>query len=120
VCQPGATVRWQHLAREGRAKLVLEIDDDLLDVDPSNGPAWSFFSRPEIRANVIRNIEVADLVTVSTEPLAEVMSKWNRNVTVLPNYVPPHRSMPRTRTGRRAHPRPVGRGVAQAGSRGGP
>ncbi len=88
VCQPGATLRWQELAREGRAKLVLEIDDDLLDIDPSNGPAWSFFSRPEIRANVIRNIEVADLVTVSTDPLAEVVSEYNRNVAVLPNCVP--------------------------------
>jgi hypothetical protein len=46
------------------------------------------FSRPEIRANVCRNIEVADLVTVSTERLAEVMSKRNRNVIVLPNCVP--------------------------------
>jgi glycosyltransferase involved in cell wall biosynthesis len=88
VCQPGPTTRWQQLAREGRSALVYEIDDDLLDVDPSNGPAWSFFGRPEIRDNVIRNIEVADLVTVSTEPLAEVMSKWNRNVVVLPNCVP--------------------------------
>ncbi len=88
VCQPGPTVRWQQLARDGRCGLVYEVDDDLLDIDPSNGPAWSFFSRPEIRANVIRNIEVADLVTVSTEPLAEVMRRWNRNVTVLPNCVP--------------------------------
>jgi len=57
-------------------------------VDPSNGPAWKFFGVPEIRANVIRNIEVADLVTVSTEPLADVISRWNRNVAVLPNCVP--------------------------------
>jgi glycosyltransferase involved in cell wall biosynthesis len=88
VCQPGSTMRWQQLAREGRSKLVYEIDDDLLDVDPSNGPAWSFFSRSEIRANLIRNITVADLVTVSTEPLAEVIRGLNRNVTVLPNCVP--------------------------------
>jgi glycosyltransferase involved in cell wall biosynthesis len=88
VCKPGPTIRWQQMAREGRCALVYEIDDDLLDVDPSNGPAWAFFSRPEIRANVIRNIEVADLVTVSTESLAEVVSKWNRNVVVLPNCVP--------------------------------
>jgi glycosyltransferase involved in cell wall biosynthesis len=88
VCEPGATVRWQQMAREGRCALVFECDDDLLDIDPSNGPAWSFFRRPEIRENVIRNIEVADLVTVSTEPLAEVMRRHNRNVAVLPNCVP--------------------------------
>lgn len=88
VCQPGVTVRWQQLAKEGRVKLVYEIDDDLLDIDPSNGPAWGFFGKPEIRANVTRNIEVADLVTVSTAPLAEVMSKINPNVVVLPNCIP--------------------------------
>lgn len=88
VCQPGATTRWQQLAKEGRVKLVYEIDDDLLNVDPSNTLAWDFFGRPEIQANVVRNIEAADLVTASTEHLAEVVSKLNANVAVLPNYIP--------------------------------
>lgn len=88
VCQPGATHRWQQLAREGRCALVYEIDDDLLDVDPANRPAWAFFSSPNIRANIRLNIEVADLVTVSTEPLAEVVRKLNPNVVVLPNCIP--------------------------------
>lgn len=88
VSQPGATQGWQQLAAEGRAKLVYEIDDDLLDIDSSNTQAWAFFGRPEIRANIIRNIEVADLVTASTVPLAEVVSKYNSNVAVLPNCIP--------------------------------
>ena len=88
VCQPGATERWQQLARQGRSAMVLEIDDDLMDVDPSNGPAWGFFGRPDIRANIIRNIEVADLVTVTTEHLAELIRHRNPNVTVLPNCIP--------------------------------
>lgn len=88
VCQPGVTTRWQQLAKEGRVKLVYEIDDDLLDIDHWNGPAHSFFGKPEIRANVIRNIEAADLVTVSTAQLAEVVSEYNRNVAVLPNCIP--------------------------------
>jgi glycosyltransferase involved in cell wall biosynthesis len=88
VCQPGPTIRWQELAREGRAKLVLEIDDNLLAVDHSNGPAWSFFSQPGILDNLISNVKVADLVTVSTEPLAQVMRRLNPNVGVLPNCVP--------------------------------
>lgn len=88
VCQPGATIRWQQLAREGRVKLVLEVDDDLLDVDPSNGPAWAYFSKPEIRSNIKRNIQVADAVTVTTEPLAERVRQLNLNVHVVPNTVP--------------------------------
>ncbi len=88
VCQPGPSTTWQALAKQGRVKLVLELDDDLLDIDPSNEPAWDFFTRPEIRASLLRNIQVADLVTVSTEPLAEVMRQHNNNVVVLPNTVP--------------------------------
>lgn len=88
VCQPGPSMRWQNLRKEGRAALVYEVDDDLLDVDPSNGPAWAFFQRPEIRANIERNIEMADLVTVTTEPLADLIRELNPNVAVLPNCVP--------------------------------
>lgn len=88
VCQPGASTTWQALAKQGRAKLVFEVDDDLLEVEQANGPAWPFFSRPEIRANLIHNIQVADLVTVSTEPLADAMRYYNPNVVVLPNCVP--------------------------------
>lgn len=88
VSQPGASYLWQQLAKQGQARMVYEVDDDLLDIDPSNKPAWAFFSRPEIRDNIVRNIEVADLVTVSTAPLAEVVSKLNSRVMVLPNCVP--------------------------------
>jgi glycosyltransferase involved in cell wall biosynthesis len=88
VCLPGPTQSWQKLAATGQYRMVYEVDDNLLAVDPSNGPAWSFYSRPEIRANVIRNIEVADLVTVSTWALGEVVRKLNPNVAVLPNCIP--------------------------------
>lgn len=88
VCNPGSSLRWQQLAKEGRARLVYELDDDLLDVDPTNGPAWPFFSQPEIQSNIKRNIQVADLVTVSTEPLAERARQLHPNVVVLPNCVP--------------------------------
>jgi glycosyltransferase involved in cell wall biosynthesis len=88
VSQPGPTSRWQQLAREGQVKLVYEIDDDLLDVDPSNGPAWNFFSRPDIRSNIKRNIQVADVVTVTNNALAERVERLNPTVRVVPNHVP--------------------------------
>lgn len=88
VSRSDASAIWQRLANEGRAKLVYEIDDDLLDIDHWNTQAHSFFGQPEIRANAIRNMEVADLVTASTEPLAEVLSKYNKNIAVLPNFIP--------------------------------
>lgn len=88
VCLPGPTQGWQALAATGRYRMVYEVDDALLAVDWTNGPAWDFYNRPEIRANITRNAEVADLVTVSTEPLAQVMRRHNPNVIVLPNCVP--------------------------------
>lgn len=88
VSQPGPTSRWQQLARDSLCKLVYEIDDDLLEVDPSNGPAWTFFSRPDIRSNIKRNIQIADIVTVTNNALAERVAQLNPNVRVVPNRVP--------------------------------
>jgi hypothetical protein len=87
VCNPGPSVTWQKLAADGR-KLIYEIDDDLWNIDASSPAAHAFFARPEIRANMQRNIEVAAAVTVTTEPLADVVRQWNPNVHVVPNAVP--------------------------------
>lgn len=88
VCQPGATVRWQALAREDRARLVFEVDDDLFDVHPSSKAAHAWFSQPGVQANLELNIRAAHLVTVTTDHLAERLSHLNPNVVVLPNCVP--------------------------------
>ncbi|MFC5947085.1 glycosyltransferase [Pseudonocardia lutea] len=88
VCNPGPTSRWQKLAREGSAKLVFEVDDDLLNVHHSNRAGHAFFKQPEIRQNLTDNITVADLVTVTNEHLAERVSAFNPNVAILPNYIP--------------------------------
>jgi glycosyltransferase involved in cell wall biosynthesis len=92
VSQPGATKRWRRLA-EGvygrRPMLVFEIDDDLWDIDPSNGPAWNFYQRsPELLENLPECARLADVCTVSTEPLAGVVRRINPNVVVLPNQLP--------------------------------
>ena len=100
VCEPSPSATWQRFARAGQIKMVYEIDDDLFSIDPSNRSAWAFYEkgvshdegRPFFddnrRARIIENIRVADVVTVSTAPLAEIVSQWNSNVVVLPNQVP--------------------------------
>jgi hypothetical protein len=87
VCNPEPSLMWQQLAAKGR-KLIYEIDDDLLNIDATSPIAHTFFARPEIRANVVRNIQVASAATVTTEPLADVVRQWNPNVHVIPNAVP--------------------------------
>lgn len=89
ICMPAPTLRWQELAsRPGRDYLmVMDIDDDLWSVDSRN-PAARVFAEPEIRQRLTRNVQMADLVTVSTDPLAEVVRRYNSNVAVLPNSIP--------------------------------
>ncbi|MEU7240342.1 glycosyltransferase family 4 protein [Streptomyces sparsogenes] len=87
VCKPEPSKLWQLLAKQGR-RLVYEIDDDLWNIDASSPVAHEYFARPEIRANLQRNIEAATAVTVTTEPLAERVAPWNPNVHIVPNAIP--------------------------------
>jgi glycosyltransferase involved in cell wall biosynthesis len=71
--------RWQ-----GRAKLVYETDDNILAPDPSGLPhllddAW--------QASVRECLATSDLVTCSSWPLLEVLSAYNDNVRVIPNFI---------------------------------
>ena len=70
------------------SKLVYEVDDDVFSVEPANWVAYSRYSRGDAQDAVAHSAQVADLVTVTTEPLAEVMRRHNPNVAVLPNHVP--------------------------------
>jgi glycosyltransferase involved in cell wall biosynthesis len=91
VSKEGPSGIWQQMARDGRHTLVYEVDDDLLDIDAQSNPiGFEFFSQPEVRKNIIRNVHAADHVVVSTEALAQVdwIRDWAKNVVVLPNGVP--------------------------------
>lgn len=89
ICLPGPSQMWQELAkRKHRPRLVFEIDDDLWDVEHQSERAHAFFGQPGIRANLDANIRAADAVTVTTEPLADLVRPLNPNVHVLPNYLP--------------------------------
>jgi glycosyltransferase involved in cell wall biosynthesis len=81
-CGPGQELweRWQ-----GKVKLVYELDDDVLQPDSWSGLAHMF--DPQIHESFKTCIAMSDLVTCSTEPLAEQMRKHNPNVVVLPNCV---------------------------------
>lgn len=70
-------------------KVIVEQDDQI-EVDPSNPHAKSH----EITdaANMIKiTMGFADMVTTSTDYLADKLSKYNKNVVVLPNYMDLHR-----------------------------
>jgi glycosyltransferase involved in cell wall biosynthesis len=87
VASPDASRLWQALCAKGRSLMVSELDDDLWNIHPSNAKAYKVFT-PELLGNLQRNIEVSDVVTVTTDALAERVSQWNRNVVVVPNRIP--------------------------------
>src|SRR5215475_4639676 len=71
-----------------RSKLVYETDDDVFNVEQVNWQAYGVYSRGDVQDAVAHAAEVANLVTVTCEPLAEVMRRYNENVAVLPNFIP--------------------------------
>lgn len=69
---------------QGKTRLVYDIDDDVFSSD-HEGSLWHRL--PECRDIAAYLISISDLVTVSTEPLVEVVKRYNPNVVVLPNCV---------------------------------
>ncbi len=64
-------------------KVVYETDDDLWHIPPDNN--FKSFYQPQQLRIMEKIIASCDAVTVSTEPLAEQIRKFNKNVHVLPN-----------------------------------
>lgn len=70
--------RWKDLT-----KLVFETDDDILTPDTS----LPHLLASELQDSIRECLRLADAVTCSTQPLAERLSEYNDNVTVVPNYI---------------------------------
>lgn len=98
VCLPAPSRMWAEICADQNVKAIYEIDDNLLDMHHTNAAA-ALYSPEEVRNNIRRNAAMADLVTVSTEPLADMMREFNRNVVVIPNFIPAAAlAMPRPRS----------------------
>jgi len=75
---------WRRWRQDGLAKLVYEVDDHILDGDQTDLPDWL---AAEVQETVVGCLELADLVTCSTEPLAAELRRHNPNVVVIPNFM---------------------------------
>jgi glycosyltransferase involved in cell wall biosynthesis len=85
---PERSAVWQEIAALNgrRPALVYETDDDLWNIHGANTAALAFRD-PEVIESVESNIAAADAVTVTTPHLAEVVSRFNDNVHVVPNCI---------------------------------
>lgn len=75
---------WRRLSLQHR--LVFETDDDVWAIDPTNFAAKLAHDAATVESTELA-IKYAHAVTVSTEPLAEVVRRFNDNVFVLPNHI---------------------------------
>jgi glycosyltransferase involved in cell wall biosynthesis len=75
---------WRRLRPNHR--LVWETDDDLWSVDPSNLAAYWAYGASTLDAAEAA-IDAAHMVTVSTQPLADLLRQRHNNVVLLPNRI---------------------------------
>ncbi len=73
---------WRHW--KGLANLVYETDDHVLGADSSSLP--HLLNEPLLET-VRQSLRISDMVTTSTEPLAEELRKYNDNVVVIPDFI---------------------------------
>ncbi|MBK7104469.1 MAG: glycosyltransferase [Ignavibacteriae bacterium] len=74
------------LLKSKGAKIIYEIDDNLLEV-PERNPAYSLYSDPVNRRGLLEFIWLSDHVTVSTQNLKNYFSTYNENISVIPNQI---------------------------------
>jgi len=82
----GKNTAWEEMCANPNLLAVYDLDDNLLEVDPSNSLPYSIYA--PIAADTANNIRLANVVTVSTPKLAARMRELNPNVVVLPNCLP--------------------------------
>lgn len=73
-------------ARFLKKKIWVDYDDYLLQV-PTDNPTYGKYMTKEVQNNVRQALEVADVVTVSTEHLAELYKKFAKKIVVVPNAI---------------------------------
>lgn len=66
--------------------LWVDYDDDHFHLAFEN-PSYDAFMNEETWNNTAECLRLADVVTVSTQPLAELYGKYNANVRVIPNAI---------------------------------
>ncbi|MFG3170553.1 glycosyltransferase family 4 protein [Streptomyces sp. NPDC048200] len=87
VAQKDPSRMWIKLKDEGK-RLILDLDDDYFHIDPSNTRAREVWDT-QMLGRLAHNMQLADLVTCVTEPLAAVLRQFtDTEVRVIPNGLP--------------------------------
>jgi hypothetical protein len=80
----GVAVKMAQYCREINLPVWVDFDDQLLNI-PKDNKSHQLFTNPEIQKYIVRNIQLANVVTVSTQKLKESFNELNNNIHVIPN-----------------------------------
>ncbi len=95
VANPHASQWWQRFKDLG-IRTVLDLDDDYFHIDPGDTAAHHDWVDGGLQAQLAKNIELSDRVTVCTDTLARVIGNLHPDVRVVPNGLPAqHLGLPR-------------------------
>lgn len=86
VMQPGASTLWEAACKSDSVFAVYEIDDDLFHLSGNHDQEIHSYMAEHIPW-VERNLRMADRVVCTTPALANVMSAYNQNIRIVPNYI---------------------------------
>jgi len=86
VHDPERTHIWHELAAFGKHRLVLDVDDAVWA--PDFAPMRDHYLSDGNLQRLYDNVTVAHVVTTPSPVIADHLSRWNRNVHVVPNTVP--------------------------------
>lgn len=72
------------VAKDSGLKTWIDYDDDLFNIEPHN-PAFKTYSNPKIKDTIKKIIDLADLLTFSTEHLKSIMGFEHPNCHIVKN-----------------------------------
>ena len=66
---------------------VFELDDDLWSISPTN-PGYKFWQEPGRKQGIEECMRACKVVTTTTPWMADLLSRYNKDVKILPNMLP--------------------------------
>jgi len=80
-------VKMAEYCREMNLPVWMDFDDHLLEIPISNTRAYDTFAPDNIRKNIVRLVEIANVISVSTAALKTAFATLNKNIRVIPNAI---------------------------------
>lgn len=75
------------MRKVGKFKIIIDIDDNLWQIPIGNIAMGDSTQHAKRIVALTESVKCADWVTVSTDPLKDILEPLNANISVLPNYI---------------------------------